>query len=352
MAVGRVLGRSVMLRVGPAVPGPDRHLTGGGGVAGWEPYTQVIQGGAAGVVMADVTSYGAEYIMQSWSGLAHPDISVDVGARQCAAQHAVAGAAGTAEWTGSCPSITPGSSYFSSVLFAKAGMETGRSNFTFFSEYMATAYQGEVAVAADRTITTTGFESWQDPSVHPGPATETIGGRTVHWTYDKFTSLTGTIEFATPGTIGWSGLVSSAINTAARPFTVTAREVAYTPTPAGWDFPASGTPRFALSVDGTGGVAAAGQQTLSGLLAGYRWRFAASNAETGSDPGRPTVTGDNDAFAICSFALILHRVGRRRSGVAPPLHQRRRTDGLGGGPMHQSPGLASRQLGGRARGIY
>jgi hypothetical protein len=119
---------------------------------------------------------------------------------------------------------------------------------------------------------------------------------------------------------------------------------------------------------GTVSVAAGGATTFSGsdhvpdATVGARWTITSSALQhgyfPGDDPGVPPWGGISSGgivsvYAEPGFQVTVRRHGLRRSTCfAPPLHQRQRGDGLGGGPALARGQSNSRQLGGRARGIY
>ncbi len=285
-----------------------------------------------------------------------PGIWEDSALRVCAWQHVVAGSGSNSDpmpwgWNyyggNTCPPIYPGGDYGTSaddISGIVLGLtSTGRTGVQ--RTYELAGSQGEFGVVADTSTGPSGLPSWQDPGVQPPPPTGTIDGRTYPYEYE-FTSI--------DATLGFHPTMSSATVITAPGFVVEARPTLFHPTVTGWVSSAISAGDFTMSVDSVGGVSVAGSRYVPDLTAGYSAYVGASAMESGGnvggDPGSPPFT----QHARPQLASTVVRHGRRRLILpsTPPLHQRQRTDGLGGGPVHSGASVNSRQRGLFARGIF
>lgn len=184
-----------------------------------------------------------------------------------------------------------------------------------------------------------GEPSWKYPYFISGtPETVLIGGRLHYYDYD-FTTISGDIAF-TDNPASYSGVNMG--------FTVNARPISTTAT--GWQSPGGGSD-YHVTVDTFGNGTPGAAFHIPDLTVQRAWLWSATVMEPGGlYAGDPLA----DTTARCGpeVDVIVTRSGfRRRSmNIAPPLHQRQRTDGLGGGPPHAGRNLNSRQLSGFGRG--
>lgn len=310
----------------------------------WQPYTQVITSPGQEIMATTDVGLAANVAFQGNSYFAQPHL--DPLARECAYVHVASGCGfRNAIWNGICPVLVPG--WFSGYA-GRVGFEPGWNGLFFYS-YVLKGWQSSLKVAAQTAVYSgSGLPGWQDPLVEPPPASEDVGGHLVRWTYDAFTSIDADVAFAATTK---DGIVAT-------PFTIYAREVPNTDNQSAWVV-GDGTTRFTGAVATDATVTPSGSQHIADLTVPTLWRMSSSLMEPGGlandDPFYPAVQGqggsDCSDWIEYRLAVTVRRHGRRRSGgAAPPLHQRQRTDGLGGGPPHASRNTTSRQLSAFQRG--
>lgn len=321
----------------------------------WRPYTQTFTDNSFGQVLS--SNQPVLTVPATITGTPTPNaVYNNSAARACCLSHVLNGApmdqVGWVNGVSACPTTAPGTG----AAPVGTGVVYRAADGFSAADYRVFGGMSFLNVIANLTpsIFHPALPFWADPDAHDTtdpPAFTIVGSRVIHHEYQPFTAIDVDVEVIAP-------LVAAADMA----YTLRVKRGTYGTTPV-WVL--NGGPGIQI---GTVAIAAGGAATATGsdhipdATIGSRWTITSTSLQhgyfPGDDPGVPPWGGISSGgiasiWADPTFRLTVRRTGLRRStGVAPPLHQRQRTDGLGGGPMHQSPGLASRQLGGRARGIY
>ena len=321
----------------------------------WRPYTQEFTDNTFGSIITETDTLLT--VPATITGTPTPNaVYNDSNARSCCLAHVLEGRpmdqVGWINGVSSCPSTATGTG----PAAVGTGVVYRASDGFSAADYRVFGGMSFLDLVANTTpsLFNPSRPFWADPYSHnpTDPPTSTIvGSRVIQHEYQPFTAIEIDLTVAAPITFA-----------ADMAHTLRIKRGTYG-TPRSWVL--NGGPGTQI---GTVSMAAGGPATFTGsdyvpdATVGSRWTITSSALQhgyfPGDDPGVPpwggiSSGGIQSIWALAGFNITVRRTGLRRStGVAPPLHQRQRTDGLGGGPMHQSPGLASRQLGGRARGIY
>jgi hypothetical protein len=334
----------------------------------WETYTQVVTGLGLNDVLTgfSAVSLGVDAYLIATSPYQSPQVFEDANARQCAMRHVQNGSSVSATWNvfSTCPPMTPAFSSWIGVPF-----ECGLG--VFYAGGAGSYSRVEVAgmmtafgTIANKRITPRGVQSWADQHGDNSapPVYDTADGRLWKWDYDVFTDLdvtatmdTSVMSSSTP--LEWTMRgVEVTVPTAGVP----SESWTWTPVQT-WNPTADGALTWEAIISPSG-ISAVGSVTVpcpNILGNGHVWQFVPDLVAPGfffSDD--PHTAG----FGFASWAAwvrpavhyTVQRTGRRRRWLttAPPLQQRQRSDGLGGGPNHAGRGIATRQHGLHQAGIY
>jgi len=320
----------------------------------WEPYVQLVTGvGSPDVVRGfSPTQFGIRsYLVSDFPS---DNIFQDPLARQCCMKHVIAGSNMDSHWTtgfASCPAMIPAISALSpSVGPQGTGLEVAYSGGGgLYSDIQIIGRVSGMGLIAN-TDTSHGMPSWQDPhNAAAPPEWDYFDGELTQFEYAPFTSIDGDITM--------TGLSVTGSSLA---FEVQMRAVPYVSTGL-WNNTSLGSLATSAIVGSDGSVA--NPATIIPLddlaIHGHGYQFVCSLLAPGTFYLDDPINAGFGYSPWLSAASPLLLVNIRRHGMrrpllksTPPLHQRQRGDGIGGGPIHSGISQNSRQGLLYARGIF